>query len=187
MAHSRTAPVVARCLRRVWRWGPPLNWNASEWSREASADAEAAAWEALRDYRPSDAVSLESFLQSRIMSRLLTQYRREWRFAHRVQPIDAHGVRGDEVRHPLDEARPEQSFAVAEAVATLDPRDRWLVDQYYWQCRTELDIARELNVSQPAIAKRKQKILLRLRRRLAGSNEEKAQSGYRHRRTLQYL
>jgi DNA-directed RNA polymerase specialized sigma subunit len=44
---------------------------------------------------------------------------------------------------------------------------RWLLDQLFWQERTETSIAAELHISQPAIHKRKRAAILHLRALLA--------------------
>jgi DNA-directed RNA polymerase specialized sigma24 family protein len=50
------------------------------------------------------------------------------------------------------------------ALARLPSSDLWLVEQLFLRDRTEADIATQIGITQQAVSKRKQLILLRLRR-----------------------
>ena len=139
------------------------NWSFSDWCDEVLAVAIWSAWQAKQDFDPSHGVPLAEFVSSRIKARALTRYRQEWRFALCTVSSDA------EIIERLIDADPTtRSFRASfesldRALEQLSGQERWLLNQIFWQHRTETDIASELRISQPAVSKRKRAALLHLR------------------------
>lgn len=148
---------------RARSWRTPPNWSFSDWRDEILAAAITSAWQAKQDFDPSRGVPLAEFVSSRITARTLTRYRQEWRFALGVVLSD------DEIIESLIDADPATHSSRAafeslyQALEQLPSRERWLIVQIFWKHRTETDIAAELQISQPAVNKRKRAALLHLR------------------------
>ena len=159
------------CLRRIRSWHIPPNWSRPDWFEEIGAVAVAAACEAESRFDPLRNVALSSFVHSRVLSRALTRYRQEWAFLQRCRNPAA------TLREPDQSAR-EPAVVVGaqddnpacgellEAMAELRAQHRWLLRQLFWEDRTEAEIGREMEISQQAVAKRKQAVLRWLRERL---------------------
>ena len=84
---SNTQAVVRRCMRRVRHWRAPPNWSASDWIREATAQATLAA---LSLHHPgaragtsvdSDDDGTARPSDGRVLGSVLTRYRQEWSYA----------------------------------------------------------------------------------------------------------
>src|SRR5882724_726131 len=75
--------ILLKCLARLKSWKPPRNWSSSGWFEELQQLACIAAWEAIMDFEVCDTASPEAFVYLRIMERVLTCYRREWRYGLR--------------------------------------------------------------------------------------------------------
>src|SRR5205809_8003929 len=71
--------AVQSGFKRIRSWRVPPNWSRSDWFEELAAVGTAAAWQALCDFDPDRGVPLAGFGYSRIMSRCLALYRKEWR------------------------------------------------------------------------------------------------------------
>jgi len=159
------------CSRRVCSWCTPPNWGQREWFEEICAVAAAAAWEAETGFDPAYGISMGAFVRYRVLGRALTRYRQEWAFARRC------------IREPAEEdnrntAGKSQSWlapishdntvcdTLLEALAGIGAPSSWLIEQLFWDERTQAEIGREQGLSQRAISKRKQAVLRTLRQRL---------------------
>lgn len=165
---SRGFCSVARfCARRVWNWPVPPNWNGTDWRREVTAIADAAAHEASCSYDPAYTHGPAVYLSSRIMGQLLTRYRQEWRFARHVLPISPDADKTEQRSRTLNSfgegRRTDVAQQVRQALDRLQEVERWLIVQIFWHQRDQAELARELGVSQPAISKRYRHIVHKLR------------------------
>jgi len=151
--------VLERCDRRIRRWMPPPNWSRRDWAQEARACAALAAWRAESAFNPERGVPLERYVYSQAMSAALTRYRQEWSFARHC-PVRAGGEIGVARRRS---APPLDGVMLDELLSQFTPMDRWLIRQMFVAQRTELDLARQLGVSQQAVSRRKAALRLRLR------------------------
>lgn len=148
---------------RARSWRTPPNWSFRDWCDEILAAAISSAWQAKQDFDPSRGVPLAEFVSSRIKARTLTRYRQEWRFALGIMLSDAEVIERLIDADPTMHASRAAFESLDRALEQLPRRERWLIDQIFWQHRTEADIAAELEISQPAVNKRKRAALLHLR------------------------
>jgi hypothetical protein len=161
---STAWPVLwARCWGRIRTWRVPPRWSPRDWCDEARALGEATACGAVRDFDPHRLVPLDAFLYSRVVDAVWTRYRQECSFGRRTRPGEA----------IPDRPAPERTEPDADTLARLEAAlgslaelDRGLIRQLFWDGRCEDDLAREWGVSRQAVSKRKQKILLELRRQV---------------------
>jgi RNA polymerase sigma factor (sigma-70 family) len=147
---------------RARSWRTPPNWSFSDWRDELLAVAISSAWQAKQDFDPSRGVSLADFVSSRIKARALTRYRQEWKFALNTVLCDAEIIVSLIDAEPMSYVSRAAFESLALALEQIPRRERWLLDQIFWQDRTEADIADELRISQPAVSKRKRVALLHL-------------------------
>jgi RNA polymerase sigma factor (sigma-70 family) len=163
--HSEWTPLLAGCIRQIGTWRAPPNWSRSDWLKQVRSLAASAAWEALSHYDPSRGVPLDAFLRLSVMAAVRTQYRQEWVYALRFLPQ----ANGPEPDSPKDRSLPsvELHESLREILAKLSPADRWVMSQFFWQGATEAEVARNVGVSQPAMSKRKARIIESLRRSLS--------------------
>ena len=124
--------------------------------------ATASAWEAEREHDPALAAPVSAFVFSRVRARVLTRYRQEWRYALRMASSD----RGKSEMSEGDAAGPgeTESFALLTgALEQLSTQERWLLEEIFWRERTEACLAERLQISQPAVNKRKRVALEKLK------------------------
>jgi DNA-directed RNA polymerase specialized sigma subunit len=128
-----------------------------------SAQAQAAACEAIHEYDSSKGLPLEVFLERHVIQSMLARFRREWAYAYRC--FQHSPDTKDDVQRESSPGHAGRRGArnLREAVAHLGDTDRWLLEQLFWECRKEVEIAKQLCISQPAIAKRKRRVLRDLR------------------------
>ena len=150
-------------LRRARSWRVPPNWSAIDWREELRAVALAAAWQAEQDHDPSRGVPLAAFVCCRVKAQALTRSRQEWRYALRITPASTDILERASAPDPATISIGISSESLAETIQGLPEPERWLLDQLFWQHRTEVSIAVELHISQPAVSKRKRAALLLLR------------------------
>jgi len=164
------------CLRRVRSWRAPPNWCIADWFDEVAAVATGAAWEAQRQFDPARGVPIDAFVHSRVLARTLTRYRQEWGFGTRCVSDPAESrERTDhlEFDQVLDSLGDNLEFEeILQAVTELSEQSRWLIQQLFWAGRTEVEIGRELGISQQAIAKRKRSVLNALRKHLVEHSQK---------------
>ncbi|HEX8367282.1 MAG TPA: hypothetical protein VF604_01825 [Pyrinomonadaceae bacterium] len=148
---------------RIRFWRKPPNWSFSDWCDEFLAIAISSAWQAKQDFDPSRGVSLAEFVSSRIQARTLTRYRQEWRFALGMVLSDTEIIEKLIDADPTTRSSQSAFECLDRALEYLSGAERWLIDQIFLQQRTETDIAAEMQISQPAVNKRKRAALLHLR------------------------
>jgi RNA polymerase sigma factor (sigma-70 family) len=148
---------------RARSWRTPPNWSFSDWRDEVLAVAISSAWQAKQDFDPSRGVTLAEFVSSRVSARALTRYRQEWRFALGVVMSDAEIIERLIDANPLTHSLQKPFESLNRVLARLPAEERWLLNQIFWRRRTETEIAAELQISQPAVSKRKRAALLHLR------------------------
>jgi len=168
-------------FRRICSWRVPPNWSISDWFEEIKAHGVAASLEALRDYDAGRAVPLEAFVYQRVIARVLTRHRQEWRYAVRVVPEGgANSIPTGS--NPLRNGSTKHNAAVIivarrvyepllDAVASLPKPSRLLIQQLFWQERTEREISQALRIGRRAVNKRKHAILRSLHATLKVSAE----------------
>lgn len=162
---SEWEPLLAGCLRRIETWRVPPNWSRSDWLRQVQSLAASTAWEAASRYDPSLGVPLDAFLRESVMAAARTQYRQEWVYARRFSsPAD--GLLPERLP-PSSPPSLELRESLREALNTLSPSDRFVVSQFFWRGATEAEVGRNLGVSQPAVSKRKARIIESLRQSLS--------------------
>jgi DNA-directed RNA polymerase specialized sigma subunit len=128
------------------------------------ASAAAAALQAVCDYDSSLGVPLAAFVRQRVVSRTLTEYRREWRYCLRFtsEPNEnEHRIVKRLFVYP-----PDLLISLRHALSRLRESDRWIIEQLFWEGSTEAAVAQKSGVSQQAISRRKRLILHDLRQEL---------------------
>ena len=132
-----------------------------------------AAWEAEQVFDSSHGISINTFVRYRVLAHALARYRKEWAFATRYvsnrapkeDEDDGNFDRGDGFLTPDVQSNPACD-ALLEALAGIAAPRRWLIQQLFWEERTEAEIGREQGISQRAVSKRKQAALRSLGQRL---------------------
>jgi RNA polymerase sigma factor (sigma-70 family) len=155
--------IWGACRRRTRSWPIPPRWRPSEWHEELDAEGIAAACKAIQKYDPSRGTSINSFVYHQMVSGALSRYRQEWSYATRCSnsPVSQDSIPQPDHVAGLDEERED----LLRSLSRLVDDDRQLLERIYWDGYTEAEIAGLLGISQQAVSKRKQRILLGLRRR----------------------
>lgn len=179
-AHEDLDSATQSGLRRARSWRVPPNWSRSDWFEELTAVGTAAAWQAFCEFDPERGIALAAFGYCRIISRCLARYRKEWRYALHLAPSVSHenetatfksfdstaaSARAEEPRCSNDHLR--------GAVGALPPEQRRLIEQLFWEKRTETEVANTMRMHQSTISRRKRTILKVLRMKLCDGNELK--------------
>lgn len=152
-------------LRRACSWRVPTQWTRADWKDELRSVALVAAWQAQLVFAPEPGRMLKLFVLGRVLARLLTRYRQEWRTALREvhpDPDESFTVLSDEGHAVRRECRLQ---ALEHALHLLPSDERWLLDELFRSERSQEDIGHELGISQPAVHKRKRLALAHLRQR----------------------
>ena len=156
----------------------PPNWSRADWLEELAAVATAAAWQAVCDFDPALGVPLAAFGYCRIISRCLARYRKEWRYALHLVASDSCEKETTTFKHPvwpLHLARVNGTHPSNDhlrgAVRALPAKQRRLIEQLFWEERTETEVADTMGINQSTINRRKQTILKGLRMKLRDRNE----------------
>jgi RNA polymerase sigma factor (sigma-70 family) len=157
--------ILRLCVQKVRHWPVPPNWTNAEWMREVAALGAAAAHEACCQYDCSRGSVATVFVKSRVMGRVLTRYRQEWSFARRFPHWNEDSPEPGAMQSTRE--RQDRDEILMDAVNRLREADRWLVLQIFWHDRDQSELAHELGISQPAVSKRYQTIVRRLRRCLS--------------------
>jgi RNA polymerase sigma factor (sigma-70 family) len=144
------------------RWRVPPNWSPRDWSEEFKAERIAAACEAEHDFDPTRGVPLAAFVRQRVLARVLRRYRQEWSYARRccLQPESD----GDNAASADRLSSADDSESLQRCLDRLQEPHRRLIHGLFWEGKTEDEVARLLALSQPAISRRKRRILDQLRR-----------------------
>ena len=151
--------IVQECVKRIRHWRVPPHWTRADWQDEVTAQAEAAAYEASREYDTSQGVPLNAFVHQRVVASVLTRYRQEWAYGRRctsIADVDENALGNSSCSCDVHELL---SFALTQ----LPQNDRWLIEQLFWDRYTETEIGKLLGISQQAVSKRKRAILHDLR------------------------
>ena len=171
--------AVQSGFKRVRSWRVPSNWSRGDWFEELTAVGTAAAWQAVCDFDPERGVPLAGFGYCRMMARCLARYRKEWRYALHLVENESH----ENETATFKNTSPAASFrAKADqtqcsdgdlrgAVGALPPEQRRLIEQLFWEDRTETEVADALGTNQSTINRRKRAILNGLRSKLSDRNE----------------
>lgn len=164
--------LIAQCLNRAKLWRCPVHWQPDDWQEELLAVAQAALWEGI-----SKGIRSEAELQRFVMASLMRRYRDEWnygiRWASPLTPEDWDNEEQEEedmkYRHvtATQYDREKDSIwlkmVIRDALMRLPEDERYLIKRQFWDGATEMELARELGISQPAIHKRLKRTLKRLR------------------------
>jgi RNA polymerase sigma factor (sigma-70 family) len=131
------------------------------------AHGASALWQAICDYDSSRGIPFSAYARQRVLSSALTRYRQEWAYAFRcgLNPR-ADGDTTDARRQIKSSA---DSESVHEALMRLSSSAVWLLEQVFWEERTEAEIAHQVGITQQAVSKRKTAILRDLRRRIGAA------------------
>jgi DNA-directed RNA polymerase specialized sigma subunit len=154
-------PLMASCLKRIFRWRVPPNWSISDWRNEMRAEAACAAWQAVCDYDPSLSVPFIAFARQRVLTSTLTRYRQEWAYA--LRSAQGHDPESSDRRLLNSTTSEVFDGCRVPALARLSKPDLWLVEQLLLRDRTEADVAAQIGITQPALSKRKRTIVMQLR------------------------
>jgi DNA-directed RNA polymerase specialized sigma24 family protein len=165
---GKTRAAMQSALYRATSWRVPPNWSALDWLDELGAIASASACQAESEYDSTRGVPRAAFVYLRVRARALARYRQEWRYALHLAPATAEAAAEVAAADQLPRRVKAAFESVDRTLAQLPEMERWLLDQIFWQRRTETSIAAELHLSQAAICKRKRAALLHSRTLLAG-------------------
>ena len=171
--------AVQSGLKRTRSWRVPPNWSRDDWLEELASVATAAAWHALCDFDPDRGVPLAGFGYCRIISRCLARYRKEWRYVLHLVASDSRDEESTTFEHPklnASSAVPvngthRSSDDLRGAIGALPAKHRRLIEQLFWEERTEAEVANTMNINQSTINRRKRTILKSLRMKLCDGNE----------------
>jgi RNA polymerase sigma factor (sigma-70 family) len=166
-------------LKRIRSWRVPPNWSRRDWLEELAAVAAAALWQALCDFEPDRGVPLAGFGYCRIISRCLARYRKEWRYALHLVASDSREEESTTFEHPeltASSAVPingthRSSDDLGGAIGALPAKQRRLIEQLFWEERTETEVANTMNINQSTVNRRKRTILKGLRMKLCDCDE----------------
>jgi DNA-directed RNA polymerase specialized sigma24 family protein len=154
---------IAWGLYGIGSWPPPPNWNSGDWHREIRAVAVASALDAVGNFDAARGVPLSGFICKRVKARTLTRYRQEWRYAQNTKTTEPELMEQLACTSTATWTSSGVFESLNWALDRLEKAERWLLRQIFWHQRTEALIAAELQVSQPAVNKRKHQALARLR------------------------
>lgn len=166
--------AVKSGFKRIRSWRVPPNWPRVDWLEELMAVGTAAAWEAVCDFDPARGVPLAGFGYCRMITRCLSRYRKEWSYALHLVASDSCGKEATTSKQSGLAASPAANVIVTHpssedlrgAVGVLTTEERCLIEQLFWEERTEADVANTMGINQSTISRRKQAILNGLRTKL---------------------
>jgi len=168
--------TLHRCLKRIRAWHVPPNWSGEAWQEEMNAQCTAAACEAEAEYEPARGVPFSAFVRQRMMTSALTRYRKEWRFARRFLPQIEEGLEENLVENSMPYV--VLGECIQSFLSRLRGADQLLLKQLFWEQRTERELASCLRISQPAVHKRKERLLQNLQMWLQGDGVCPQSAGY---------
>jgi RNA polymerase sigma factor (sigma-70 family) len=149
--------TVHSCLKRIRRWHVPPHWSVQDWFDEIMAEVTLSVIQATKAFDASRGIPFGAFLHRRIMHTALARYRREWTYAiHQISEaaVDEYeAVKGGE--YPSREAI---GGLLNEAIARLPTSDASLIEEIFWEGKSEARLAEALGISQQAVNKRKHNI-----------------------------
>jgi RNA polymerase sigma factor (sigma-70 family) len=171
--------AVQSGFKRIRSWRVPPNWSRGAWFEELTAVGTAAAWQAVCDFDPERGVPLAGFGYCRMMTRCLSRYRKEWRYALHVGPSDSCEEESTAFKHPRltgssaanGNGTHPSNDDLRRAVSSLPAEQRRLIEQLFWEERTETEVADATGTNQSTVNRCKRAILNGLRRKLRDCNE----------------
>ena len=166
--------AVRSGFKRIRSWQVPPNWSRIDWIEELAAVATAAIWQAVCEFDPKRGVPFAGFAYCRMMSRCLACYRKEWRYALYIDAKDSCKEQTGPFNSSGSAAKvngSRRSENLRGVVAALPAEQRRLLEQLFWEERTEVEVANTMSINQSTINRRKQAILKSLRMKLCDSNE----------------
>ena len=171
--------AVQSGLKRTRSWRVPPNWSRGDWFEELTAVGTAAVWQAVCEFDPARGVPLGGFGYCRMMTRCLSHYRKEWRYALHLVASDSCENETTTFKHSSLAASSaakangahDTSDDLRGAIGALPDEERRLIEQLFWEERTETEVANAMGTNQSTINRRKQAILNGLRLKLLDRNE----------------
>jgi RNA polymerase sigma factor (sigma-70 family) len=166
--------AVQSGLKRIRSWRVPPNWSRGDWFEELAAVGTAAAWQAVCEFDPERGVPLAGFGYCRMMTRCLSCYRKEWRYALHLVTSGSCEKETTTYEHPglvassaaeVNATHPSNDDLLG-VLAALPPEHRRLIGQLFWEERTETEVADAMGTNRSTINRRKQAILNGLRMKL---------------------
>ncbi len=166
-------------FKRIRSWRVPPNWSRRDWFEEVAAVGTAAAWQAVCEFNPARGIPLSGFGYRRMMTRCLSRYRKEWRYALHLVSSDTCEEETTTFKHPdlaaswalkVNETHPSNDD-LRGAVRALPGEQRRLIEQLFWEECTEAEVAAAIGTNQSTINRRKRAILNGLRLKLRDRNE----------------
>jgi RNA polymerase sigma factor (sigma-70 family) len=166
-------------FKRIRSWRVPPNWSRGDWCEELAAVGTAAAWQAVCEFDPERGVPLAGFGYCRMMTRCLSRYRKEWRYALHLVASDSCEKATTTFKQPglaassvakVDGTHPSNEDLRC-AVGSLPAEQQRLIEQLFWEQRTETQVADALGTNQSTINRRKQAILNGLRMKFRDRDE----------------
>ena len=170
--------AVQSGFKRIRSWHVPPNWSRGDWFEEITAVGTAAAWQAVYEFDSEREVPLAGFGYCRMMTRCLARYRKEWRYVLHVAVSDAreeattfeHLDFAASSTEKVNGAHPSNDH-LRDVVSALPAAQRRLIEQLFWQERTETEVAAAMGINQSTINRRKHDILKGLRMKMRDRNE----------------
>jgi RNA polymerase sigma factor (sigma-70 family) len=153
------------CWLQFRSWRTPPRWSTRDWWDEVRAIVVATTWHALHDFNPTLGRPLDPFVNGRIRARVLSRYRQEWSYGLRY--VSSNAIESAEAPSPAAERMTSSLAELSELLALLSESDRHFLLDLFLDGQTEVEVARALGVSQPAVSKRKSRIIGRLQRSIA--------------------
>ncbi len=171
--------AVQSGFKRIRSWRVPPNWSRGDWFKELTAVGTAAAWQAVCDFDPERGVPLAGFGYCRMMARCLACYRKEWRYALHLVASDSCERETTAFKHSAlaasSAAKTDETNGSNDdlrgAVGALPAEQRRLIEELFWEERTETEVADAMGINQSTINRHKQAILNGLRMKFRDRNE----------------
>jgi len=110
--------------------------------------------------------SLEGWLRTVLAQEFVNQYRSRRRLVSLEEQEEAGAQFAAPAAEPAAPADPRLNAATDEALAALDPEDRFILAAYFLDRRTLAEIARLLRVHESTVSRRVEKITSALRKRI---------------------
>jgi len=136
--------AVQSGFRRIRSWRVPPNWSRGDWFEELAAIGTAAAWNAVCEFDPERGVPLAGFGYCRMMTRCLSRYRKEWRYALHIDASNSPEKESTTFERPelnasfsakLNETHPSNDD-LRGAIGTLPAEQPTAAPRLFWEERT---------------------------------------------------
>ena len=95
----------------------------------------------------------------------------DYKYHRNVQSLDNYMKQGIEIEDPrqdlLENAIQEiENDKLREAIKQLLPQQQWLIEQIFFERRSQVEIAKELGIDETSLSKRKERIIKKLKKLL---------------------